>query len=164
MSIVCGPKIYIIEQRLRRSTEASMQEEQAAFRKNRQTQDHICTLRTVIDKMLATNRDLYIAFMDIASAFDNVRRTEVWNLLRTRKVSGKLTAAIEKVYKKAKGRVRLNGRESNTFEWTKGIKQGDSLSPLLFNLIMDQITKDSNNELRQKKTDITTYNQYMSRP
>ena len=61
------------------------------------------------------------------------------------------------MYKKAKGRVRLNGRESNTFEWTKGLKQGDSLSPLLFNLIMDQITKDSNNELRQKKTNIGYY-------
>ena len=63
-----------------------MQEEQAAFRKNRQTQDHIRTLRTTIDKMLATNRDIYMAFMDISAAFDSVHRADIWEILKARKV------------------------------------------------------------------------------
>ena len=62
------------------------------------------------------------------------------------------------MYSKMNGRVRLNGVESNKFDWNKGLKQGDSLSPLIFNLIMDQITKESNNKLRHIKTKIGYYN------
>ena len=155
-----GLKLYtrILEQKLRKYTEKTMQEEQAAFRAQRQTQDHICTLRTIINKTLSTNRELYIAFMDISAAFHDINRTDIWQILKTRKIPEQLQLAIENVYKNVLGRVRLNGAESETFDWVKGLKQGDSLSPLLFNLVMDQVTKDCNNKLRSKKTKIGYWN------
>ena len=135
-----------------------MQEEQAAYRPNRQTQDHICTLRTIIDKTIERNKELYIAFMDISAAYDNVHRVDVWNLLKELKIPKMLRVAIENVYTTVYGRVRLNGKESELFKWTKGLKQGDSLSPLLFNLVMDQVTKTCNNKLRQKKVKVGHWN------
>ena len=69
-----------------------------------------------------------------------------------------LRVAIENVYRTVYGRVRLNGKESELFKWTKGLKQGDSLSPLLFNLVMDQVTKTCNNKLRQKKVKVGHWN------
>ena len=122
------------------------------YRPNRQTQDHICTLRTIIDKTIERNKELHIAFMDISAAYDNVHRVDVWNLLKELKIPKMLRVAIENVYTTVYGRVRLNGKESELFKWTKGLKQGDSLSPLLFNLVMDQVTKTCNNKLRQKKS------------
>ena len=135
-----------------------MQEEQAAFRPQRQTQDHICTLRTIIDKALAGNRELYMAFLDISAAFDNICRTDIWKILAKRNVPKQLEQAIRAVYRNVQGRVRLNGSETQAFNWERGVKQGDSLSPLLFNLIMDQVTKECNNKLRQKKVNIGYWN------
>lgn len=37
--------------------------------------------------------------------------------------------------------VMLNGEESNFFKPRKGLRQGDLLSPLLFNLVGDVLTR-----------------------
>jgi hypothetical protein len=37
--------------------------------------------------------------------------------------------------------VRINGRSSDPFDIERGVKQGDSMSPLLFIIVMDAIWK-----------------------
>jgi hypothetical protein len=37
--------------------------------------------------------------------------------------------------------VMVNGEESPTFKTSKGLRQGDPLSPLLFNLVVDALTR-----------------------
>ena len=128
-----------------------MQEEQAAYRTGRQVQDHICTLRTVINSKLMYGKDVYTAFLDLSAAFDSVNREEIWEILDGRKVPNKLLRAIKSVYKNAMGIVRANGVESEFFPFKIGLKQGDSLSPLLFILLIDDITKECNNKCRSQR-------------
>ena len=153
-------KIYtkILEKRIRKIVEPNMQDEQAAFRSNRQTQDHIYTIRTAIDKMLQHQRDVYIAFLDLTAAFDNINREQVWKVLDDKKIPNKLKRATESVYEKVYGRVRINGRISEQFRMDKGLKQGDSLSPLLFILLMDKVARECNNKCRQYRTKLGHWN------
>ena len=80
--------------------------------------------------------------------FGRVRHTTLHELLQ----------ATKSVYGKVIGRVRINGLLSEEYAMEKGLKQGDSLSPLLFILMMDRITKKCNNLCRSKKTKIGHWN------
>ena len=53
----------------------------------------------------------------------------------------RLINAIKSVYGDPTGTVRLDGEQSMEFIIKKGVKQGDSLIPLLFNIFMDEIMK-----------------------
>lgn len=134
-------KIYtsILERRLRPIVEHQIGEEQAGFRPGRQTQDHIFSIRNVLQKSWDRDKNMYLAFLDLKSAFDSVPREEIWNALRAKNVLRSLVEAIKSTYQEPKGVVRLNGLESDVFNIAKGVKQGDSLSPLLFLLFMDEV-------------------------
>lgn len=121
--------------------EEGLEEEQAAFRPGRQTQDHIFALRTIIEKSWDRGKNVYLAFLDLKAAFDSVPREELWKALVNKGIPSNLISAIKAVYRDPKGIVRLNGRKSKPFRFLKGVKQGDSLSPLLFILFMDEIWK-----------------------
>ena len=65
----------------------------------------------------------------------------IWNALEKKKVPRKLIMAIKSTFNQAEGIVRVNGKTSKPFKINNGIKQGDSLSPLLFTIVMDEIHK-----------------------
>ena len=134
-------KLYtrILERKLRNIIEDELEEEQAGFRPNRQTQDHIFTLRTLIGKIIDKNKQICIAFLDLKSAFDSVPRKYLWDALIKKNVPKQLSTAIQSVYNGSKGIVRIEGQTSKEFNMEKGIKQGDSLSPLLFINFIDEI-------------------------
>ena len=126
----------ILEQQRRACVEPRMKEEQAAFRHLRQTQDHIFSLRMVTEKTLDRGRNIYLAFLDLKAAFDSVPRQEIWNALQEKRIPSNLISTIKSAYLDPKGVIRLNGIKSAPFRFYKGVKQGDSLSPLLFNIVI----------------------------
>jgi hypothetical protein len=52
-----------------------------------------------------------------------------------------LTQAMKSTITGVKGVVRINSRSSDPFDIERGVKQGDSMSPLLFIIVMDAILK-----------------------
>jgi len=143
-------KLYsrIIERRLRKEIEHKLEDEQAAYRSNRQTQDHIYTIRTMMENALAHGKELCIAFIDLEAAFDSLNREKIWKILRKMKVTQKLRKVIINLYKNVEGKVRLNGKCSQIFKMRRGVKQGDSLSPLLFIVVMNEILKNCKNKIK----------------
>jgi len=129
----------ILENRLRRQVEEELEEEQAAFRPGRQTQDWIYLLRAINEKI--TSRGGTINSLDLKATFERVPRVEIWNTLEKRGISKKLLRVIKSTCEKVEGVIRLDGKESETFKMETGVKQGDSLSPLLFITMMDKIHK-----------------------
>jgi hypothetical protein len=53
----------IIEKTLRKLVEDNLEDEQAAYRKGRQTQDHIYVLRSITEKAIDTDSPIYLAFI-----------------------------------------------------------------------------------------------------
>ncbi|KAG8227539.1 hypothetical protein J437_LFUL008411 [Ladona fulva] len=98
-------KLYtrILEKKLRKVIKNKLEEEQAAFRPGRQTQDHIFTLRTLIGKIIEKNRELYLAFLDLRAVFDSVPRKYLWESMIKKKVPYQLIKVIKSLHDGVKG-------------------------------------------------------------
>ena len=99
---------YILNKRLVTWIEenGSTGEEQAGFRRDYSTTDHIFTLFAVIQKYLLHKKKLYVAFIDFKKAFDLISYAKLWPILLKHGLSGKMYYAIQSMYRVVKARVR----------------------------------------------------------
>jgi hypothetical protein len=121
-------------------------EEQAGFRKEHSTADHIFTLVSIIKKTLYNQRKskLYAAFIDFQKAFDSVDRSSLWKVLHKVKTSRKMLCMLQGIYSSVQACVRWNNEVSDFFTCPKGVKQGCMLSPLIFSLLVNEIAEKVN--------------------
>jgi hypothetical protein len=139
----------ILENKLKRYIEPTLDEAQSGFRKGRSVHDHIFTVKQVIQKLLISKSKGYFAFIDLEKAFDRVRRGKIWESLTKRGVNTKFIKAINSIYKVNTNYVISKNRTSDKFETKEGLRQGGVLSPALFNIFMDEIIKTCKPNLKQ---------------
>ena len=72
-------------------------------------------------------------------AYDAIDRTKIFRKLRDFGISGKVYKALESLYKDVKCSMRLNNIYTDWFSVKCGLKQGCSLSPILFNLFINDL-------------------------
>ena len=116
------------------------------FRKGRGCTDAIFALRQMCERTIEYNRELNIVFVDQEKAFDRVNRNKLWKELENYTVRGQLLDNIRAIYENSRSAVRTSEGLTEWFEITSGVRQGCVLSPLLFIIYMDRITKEANTE------------------
>lgn len=114
-------------------------EEQQGFRNNRSAVDAIFIIRQITEKAIEFNKTAFMCFIDLTQAFDRVQLTDVITLLHKRNIHPNIIRIIEELNTENFTYVRTANKLSNKIPLTNGIRQGDSLSPILFNIIMDEI-------------------------
>uniref|UniRef100_A0A3Q2DQB8 ribonuclease H n=1 Tax=Cyprinodon variegatus TaxID=28743 RepID=A0A3Q2DQB8_CYPVA len=87
------------------------------------------------------NAPLAVVFVDLARAFDSVPHRLIEEVLSKRIVDETLRTFIRSTYTGAFTQIRSAGKISKRIEMKSGVKQGDPLSPLLFNLAMDPLIR-----------------------
>ena len=111
---------------------------QGGFKRGYSTKDNMFTLLALIQKQFAFNRKLYVAFIDIEKAFDSISRKLLWPILLRNGIKGKLYKCVRSMYEIVKARVRsglgnvATGNFTEYINCTRGVKQGDVCSPVLF--------------------------------
>ena len=82
----------------------------------------------------------FVAFIDFSKAFDWVdRELLLYKLLRS-SVDGPFYFVIKSMYTKTRSTVKVNDDLSNWFETECGVRQGDVLSPTLFNIFINDLS------------------------
>ena len=76
-------------------------------------------------------------FVDFSKAFDSIHRPTMWKLLKLYGIPDKIIALIKSMFEGSKSCVRVGQEYTDWFEITTGVRQGDVLSPLLFNIVID---------------------------
>jgi len=100
---------------------------------NRSTTDHIFCIYELLEKKLEYNEAVHHLFIDFKKAYDSGRREVFYNILIEFGIPMKLVRLIKMCLTGAYSRVQIGKNLSHMFPIRNGLKQGDALSPLLFN-------------------------------
>uniref|UniRef100_A0A8C9WAJ3 Reverse transcriptase domain-containing protein n=1 Tax=Scleropages formosus TaxID=113540 RepID=A0A8C9WAJ3_SCLFO len=84
-----------------------------------------------------------MCFVDLEKAFDCVPRGILWGVLRDYGVRGSLLRAVRSLYDRSRSLVRIAGSKSDLFPVHVGLCQGCPLSPILFIIFVDRISRRS---------------------
>ena len=106
--------------------------EQAGFRPEFSTIDHIFTLHAIIEYYKSKKGRVYCAFIDYSKAFDLIDCASLWLKLLNSGINGRVFNVIYYTYSKAKSCVKNDDKISSFFSCNLGVRQGENLSPILF--------------------------------
>ena len=115
--------------------------EQAGFRNQHSTVDHIYTLHAIaLKNVYGEGRGkLYVAFIDYRKAFDSVCREQLWTILENVGMSTKFILMLKAMYKNVQSCVRWRHELSKFFDCSSGVKQGALESPSIFSIYIDYV-------------------------
>jgi hypothetical protein len=130
----------VIEHRLRGMTHIIMN--QFGFMPGRSTIKAIFLIRQVIERYKEQKKDLHMVFIDLEKAYDEILRNPMWWALDKHKIPTMYVTLIKDMYDKAMTSVRTTDDDTNVFPINIGLHQGSALSPYLFALVIDEVTRD----------------------
>ena len=110
-----------------------------AFGRGLSTTHQLFMLQHFID----AHKPLYVCFLDLKGAYDQVNRVLLWEALRRLGVSGHMLGALKSMYADCSVAVKIGGRASPSLPSLTGLKQGCPLSPTLFSLFSDGFASPS---------------------
>ena len=149
----------IIVNRLTNKLEFYQPIEQAGFRKGYSTIDHIQVVRTLIEKCTEYNVPLHLAFVDYQKAFDTLEIWAVLHAMDAARIDSRYSNLIKDIYEHATLHVKVEeDLITGRIPIKREVRQGDTISPKLFTLAMQNAFKN----LTWKQNGINIDGQFLS--
>ena len=145
----CVFKVYsaVINKRVTHylDTNKLLVDEQNGFRKQRSCTDHVYSLNAIIKNKLNAKKSVFASFIDLKKAFDCVNRDMLYFKLLQIGINGKVFKTIRNMYSNTLSAVILGSYITDWFDTDNGVRQGDTLSPTLFAIYINDLVTELNN-------------------
>lgn len=113
---------------------------QSAFRKMRSTTDHIFKLHYDVSKAFEERKSTVAVLVDISKAYDMTWAGGLLHKLYSCGIQGKMFNWLKSFLRNRTFQVRLGNELSDIYPMENGIPQGSSISPVLFTLMMNDLS------------------------
>lgn len=112
---------------------------QAGFVPGRSLFDQVKLSQMVLDFADIDEKNGCIIALDQEKAYDKIDHEYLWEILKEYDIPDKFIETVKTLYKKAKTVVQLNGIRTRPFNVKRGVRQGDPMSCLLYNLAIEPL-------------------------
>lgn len=106
---------------------------------------------SLLDLLLRSQREnfttAHIAVLDVAKAFDTVSHQAIYDTLQSYGFPGPFIGYLQYTYLHSSTSFVCDGWRSGEITPARGVKQGDPLSPSIFNLIVDRVLRGLPSEI-----------------
>ena len=110
-----------------------LDEEQNGFCRQRLCQQHIFSLLTVLkNECQIKKKEVFTSFVDFLKAFNSIDRELMVSKMKLDSIVGPMLNMIQHIYGETWNILRLNERFAPVFRSSKGVLQGNTISPTIF--------------------------------
>jgi len=113
--------------------------EQFGFRNKEECISLYISIREICQRRNFKGNFTYLAFLDLKKAYDSVPIFNILTKLYNLGIRDKYHMFLKNIYLSSKARAFFNGNLSEEFSINRGVRQGCPLSPILFNLFINDI-------------------------
>lgn len=131
----------IIFDRLEVYSENIIGDYQGGFRKGRSTTDQLFLIRQILEKAWEYNISIHQLFVDFKQAYDSICREVLFDIMEEFGIPRKLIRLTKATLTTTKCKVLIQGVLSDPFIIETGLRQGDRLSTILFNLALEKVVR-----------------------
>jgi sorting nexin-29 len=117
---------------------------QAGFRKRKSTADQLFTVRLILEKFWEYKIDVHQIFVDFKQAHDEINREKLYKIMLYFGIPEKLIRLTKVTVEDSAFYVKIQTELTEPTTKRNGLKQGDGLAPLLFNIVLEYVIRKSN--------------------
>ena len=148
----------IIHKRMMSSVE--FHESIHGFRTNRGTSTAIINIKLRMQLAKREKNPLYMVFLDVKKAYDTIDRQRTINMLGKYGLGERTCKLIKNMWEEDIIIPKQQMFYGKSFNAERGVKQGDIMSPTIFNIIIDSIVRDCIQKMKDKGDETTNIQFY----
>lgn len=114
---------------------------QCGFRKGRSTIGQLSIIGQLMENKYEFKSNIWQVFVDFKKSYDSIHRDSLYNMIYKFGFPKKIISLTRMCINVTWYQVRVDNILSNEFDALTGLKQGDALSPLLFNIALEKVQK-----------------------